>query len=162
MRSFFSFLLNFVESIFGKYINTIFNISANIFDFGELKVGVFVSRPDKRSVDERISKLEVAREALSESLTAIDQLKESAQKVKAEYENSRKELNKILESKQDTDGKLKSIRDAMQQDITTFRELAGVPNVNRERWIAFLAGILASIISAGIVAIIVWGWSWIF
>lgn len=116
----------------------------------------------RRDVIALAAKLDVARDALAESLGAIDQMKKDAQAAKEEYDATNASLQAILGSSQDAKVKLANIRAAMKQDVDAFQALAGVPNVKRERWVAFFAGVLASTVSTIVVALVVWGWSRIF
>lgn len=151
-----------LEAVLSAYAKAIFGVSKTLFEFGEIKIGIVATRVDKRPYEDRIAKLDVAREALTESLAAIDQMKKDAQAAKDEYTANNASLQAILGSSQDAEAKLANIRAAMKQDVDAFQTLAGVPNVKRERWIAFIAGVLASTVSAAIVAVGVWGSAKIF
>lgn len=159
MASLLIIILGALEKLFSSYAKPFFRLSARLVSVGEIQIGITATRPDDRPLDDRVAKLEVAREALVESLAAIDQMQTDARVAKDEYATNRRNLQAILESKQDAEAKLADIRAAMKQDVAAFQELAGVPNLNRERWIAFFAGVLASTISAALVALATFVWS---
>jgi hypothetical protein len=150
------------ERALAVYAKAFFGASRTIVEFGEFKIGFVTTRPDNRPYEDRIAKLDVARDALAESLAAIVQMKKDAQAAKEEYDTTNANLQAILGSSQDAEAKLANIRAAMKQDVDAFQALAGVPNVKRERWIAFFAGVLASTASTIVVAFVLWGWSHIF
>lgn len=107
-----------------------------LLDFSELKA--------KRSFDERVKRLDDAREALVESIAAIDQLSSDAQAVKLDHSRMVGELKTVTESKASAEKKLEEITRITNRDVSAFQTLAGVTNVRRERWIGFGSGVLAS------------------
>ncbi|MBV5270734.1 MAG: hypothetical protein JZU55_13580 [Afipia sp.] len=162
MDNFLRTIIEILEKVLAVYAKAFFGASKSIIEFGEIKIGFVSTRPDTRPYEERIAKLDVARDALAESLAAIDQMKVDAQAAKDEFETTNARLQAILGSSQDAEQKLANIRAAMKQDVDAFQTLAGVPDMKRERWIAFFAGILASTVSAAVVAIALWSWDKVF
>lgn len=157
MDSVIAVLVQSIQRLLGAYFRIFFDVASLVIGNGKFEIGIDL--PDtKKTYDERIAKIEIARDALVESLSAIDQMKIDAEKAKKDYEKNSENLNRIIESSQDAEEKLADIRAAMQSDISAFQSLAGVPNIKRERWIAFLAGILASTVSAVLVGIATWAW----
>lgn len=144
-----------------KYAGVFIGIIEAFLDVN-LNVIVGEESVEKRHIDDRLARLDVAKEALSESLAAIEELQLEAAETKRAYEASVHELKTILVSRADAEAKLVAIRQMMAQDVDAFRELAGVPDIRRERWIAFWGGVLASTVSAAVVALLVWGWQAIF
>lgn len=136
----------------------LFDVSEIIFKLGFLKVELKYPPVEKKHYDERIAQLDAARTAMADSIEAIDEIKKESETVKTEYEAIYADLQNILASKQDAEAKLTSVQQIISQDVNVFREVAGVPNIRRERWIAFIAGFLASTISAAFVALLIWGW----
>lgn len=126
--------------------------------FGGVGTRLAESLEPKEPLDDRLSKLETARAALADGLSAVTELQEAVQLSKRDYVSARADLEATLASKADAESKLKSIRQIMDQEVTAFRSLAGVPDVRRERVVGFLTGVLASIVAAAICAIAVWGW----
>ena len=95
-----------LERMLAGYAKAFFGASKTIIEFGEFKVGFVTTRPDKRPYEDRIAKLDVAREALAESLAAIEQMKEDAQAAKDEYDATSANLQAILGSSQDAEAKI--------------------------------------------------------
>lgn len=116
-------------------------------------VDLHIPRSEKRSVDERIARLDDAKAALTESLEAIDELRADAEAARTEHAAVVQALDTALSNKDDAEQKLESIRRIIAQDVSAFQEVAGVSNVRQERTIGFLSGICASIVATGI-------WTW--
>jgi hypothetical protein len=114
--------------------------------------------PSPPSIDQRLAKLEVAKAALMESLSAVEELQRQAEDSKVEHERVRSELAAAVASKDDAERKLEAIQKLIAQDVEAFQTLAGVPNVGKERLLGFVSGVLASIIASSLVALIVWAW----
>lgn len=104
----------------------------------------FTETKAKKTYDDRVRRLDDAREALSESLQAIDELAADAEKARSEYAQVVEALKVATESKQDAERTLAHIRAITNNDVGAFQLLAGVPNVRRERLIGFISGIVAS------------------
>lgn len=120
---------------------------------GVLGVDVSMSRSEKRSLDQRIARLDDAKAALTESLEAIDELRADAEVARTEHAAVVQALDTALSNKDDAEQKLESIRRIIEQDVSAFQEVAGVANIRKERLIGFLSGICASILATGI-------WTW--
>lgn len=108
-------------------------------------------------IDERLAKLDIARAALEESLTAINELQEEGFKAKIEHEAAKMRLEQVLATKGSAEKQLAEVRAFYERDMSTFRQLAGTPNMAVERTVAFLLGILASIVAS-----VVWNWQSVF
>ena len=112
---------------------------------------------DKGSIDERIKKIEAAKQNLLDGLSAIYELENEAEKNKYELENALIKLSKIKSDKINLDAELNNIKHVISSDVSTFQKLAGVPTEKekrKERIIGFFSGIIASIISAGIIWVV--------
>ena len=114
--------------------------------------------PEDETIDERIAKLEIARDALATSLTAIAELEDAAKRNKAEAEMALKELGRIHVEKQDVSNEVKAMRHLIRADIDAFRKAAGIPSERQRRkdkvagfWTGVAASIVASLIVGGIV-----------
>jgi multidrug efflux pump subunit AcrA (membrane-fusion protein) len=143
-----SSILWLVERFIEAYASTIYRIAG---EFGvDLK---FLAPADQRPIAQRIAKLDEARDALSEGLRAIDDLKEEARIAKEDYDKTLSSLDAILLSKADAEQKLDSVRGLLNKDVGALRTVVGFGNVNRERFIGFGSGVAASVIASGIV----WG-----
>ncbi len=110
---------------------------------------VEVSRP----IDARIARLDEARSALSDSLAAIDELRGEAASARAEHAVVLQNLESTLASKDDAEQKLASIRRIISEDVQSFREVAGVSDVRKERLIGFGSGVAASVVATAL-----WAW----
>lgn len=112
---------------------------------------------DKGSIDERIKKIEAAKQNLLDGLSAIKELEKEAEKNKYELENALIKLSKIKTDKINLEAELNNIKQVISSDASTFQKLAGVPTEKekrKERIIGFFSGIIASIISAGIIWVV--------
>ena len=110
---------------------------------------------DKGSIDERIKKIEAAKQNLLDGLSAIKELEKEAEKNKYELENALIKLSKIKTD--NLEAELNNIKQVISSDVSTFQKLAGVPTEKekrKERIIGFFSGIIASIISAGIIWVV--------
>lgn len=130
----------------------------------ESGLSVSLERPDNRvgSVDERIAKLDVAREHLADALFAIDGLKHSAEDSKVELAELQRRFAVLEEQKVSAETKLAGIKEVTRTDIEAFRTLAGIPNVRRERLIGFVSGLTASLIATALIFLVKYGWGHIF
>ena len=111
---------------------------------------------DKGSIDERIKKIETAKQSLLEGLSAIEELEKEAEKNKLELEDVLTKLSEIKKDKTNKETELNNIRQITAADVSAFKILAGVPTENEKRKdkiVAFCYGVAASIIAAGII----WG-----
>lgn len=148
-----SLLIDVVEAVVGRaifnYIRLFSRVVEAIFD---IKVAEFLEAAP-RSIDERLEKIEIARSALAESLSAIEDLQREAEKGKAEYARVAAELDAALRNRDEAAEKLQAIRALMAHDVGAFQALAGVPNLKRERIIAFFSGVFASLAASGAI----WG-----
>lgn len=72
-------------------------------------------------------------------------------------ENALIKLSKIKTDKINLEAELNNIKQVISSDVSTFQKLAGVPTEKekrKERIIGFFSGIIASIISAGIIWVV--------
>jgi chromosome segregation ATPase len=123
-----------------------------------------LERPSNRigSIDERIEKLDVAREHLADALLAIDDLKNTAKDSKIELAELQNRFTVLEEQKASAESKLEEIQIVTRSDIEAFRTLAGIPNVRRERFIGFVSGLVASLIATAIIFLSKYGWGYFF
>jgi hypothetical protein len=107
----------------------------------------------KESIDERIARIDLARTNLIESLHAIDELKDAAERNKREVEAAVHQLAQLEQDKMLLQKELDSIKTIAQTDVETFRKVAGVltpSQIRRERVIGFISGVVASTVASGI------------
>jgi hypothetical protein len=102
-------------------------------------------------IDKRLNRLDEAREALSETLTAVDELRDEIEVGRRDHQRILAELSRTLESKETADSKLSSLRELIETDQDTLREITAPQNVVRQHTIGFILGILASLAAAGLV-----------
>jgi len=81
--------------------------------FGEL--------PEK-NIDERIKKIDEARQNLVEGLRAIDELKAAAQENKEELEKALQTLSKVELEKAEAERELGQIRHIAESDVAVFKK----------------------------------------
>lgn len=146
-----------------REVNAIFDIVSRImrFIFGPVVMPFTLKlvQDSGSSLDERLKKLDIARESLQESLAAIEDLKEEANKNKRELEDAFYRLEKLEKEKESVENELQEIRKIANVDAQTFRNLVGIPSeddVFRERIIGLVTGIMASLLAAGFIAFLAW------
>lgn len=120
--------------------------------------------PPAGTIDERIAKIDIARENLAESLRAIDELKVAAEDNKKELQEALAKFQLLEKQKANAEIELQEIKRIAQADVETFRKLAGVPTepeVRKERIIGFVSGVLASLFAAGLIYVGNYAWGYI-
>lgn len=110
----------------------------------------------KGTLDERISKIDHARENLRDALAAMEEMH-------VEAEQNRRALEALKQSVTDAESKqasakneLDNIRTLANLDTEAVRNVLGVPTVAQkwvERALAFVLGVVASLLAA-------WIWTW--
>ena len=141
--------------LYFELIDRIFRVTLRIRSDSS---GISVSFHDPKTlsspIDERIKKIDSARENLVESLKAIDELKSTTHENKKELEEVLKKLGHIEKEKRSVEQELEKIRKITNSDIEIFRKLAGVPDDSdrkKERVVGFISGIVASLIASAII-----------
>jgi len=117
-------------------------------------VEISFDRGAELSIDERIRKIDRARENLVDGLAAIDELRQSAEKNKKEVQQALEQLAQLEKDKQDLQARLESTRQIIGSDVQVFREVAGIPSpaaIRRERVIGFISGVVALIVASGVI-----------
>lgn len=148
-------LVQGIDGLLSKLVGPLAKpISAAVREIALAPLGIDLEDSVRRAlIDQRLAKLDTARVALEESLSAIHELQEEGLKARVEHESAKVRLEKVLASKGDAEKQLAEVRAFYQRDIGTFRQLAGTPNMAVERTVSFLLGILASIVAS-----LVWNW----
>ncbi len=144
-----------LESALSLYINLI----AKILKRMRLRLtgsGIEISfdREVEASIDERIRKIDAARANLVDGLTAIDELRRSAEENKKEVQLALEQLAMLEQDKAQLQEKLQSVRQVISSDVEAFREVARVPSasdIRRERVVGFISGVVASIVASGVI-----------
>jgi len=113
---------------------------------------LFPIRRESRDIDDRIAQIDLAKKNLLSALSAIDELKHSAETSKAELAEVMERFEKAQAEKAIAEQELESVRGIANNDIEVFKKLAGVPSprqIAKERLIGFVIGVIASIIASG-------------
>ncbi|MEK9970267.1 MAG: hypothetical protein VW600_14100 [Ferrovibrio sp.] len=101
-------------------------------------------------IDERIRKLDMARENLVSGLHAIDELKAMAEVNKRDLSEVLARLEMLRQEKDLTERQLEEIKKIAGSDVETFQRIAGVPS-SKDKWversIGFTAGFVASVLA---------------
>ncbi len=108
---------------------------------------------EKAGLDERIKKIDQAKNNLLDSLQAIDELKVEAEANKLELTRVLAQLDRLDREKISLQRELDEIRNIAHTDVNIFRKVAGIPSksdVNRERIIGFISGVISSIVASAI------------
>ncbi|WP_105421846.1 hypothetical protein [Neorhizobium sp. T25_27] len=107
--------------------------------FGEMEV----------TVDQRIQKIDLARDNLAEALSAMDELKSSAEENRAELQRLQVALEKATAEKQDLSAYNQDLRKLAELEAESVRRALGMPTpreVLRSKVISFFAGVLVTIL----------------
>lgn len=123
---------------------------------GDPLTGVSVSliyKGTQQSLDERLAKIDVARENLAEALRAMDEIRDQAKDNKHALEALNRELEGTSREKENAAKEIETLRSLAQLDIETVRRALGVPTARRrmgELSFSFILGIIASLAAAWI------------
>ena len=123
----------------------------------------WISMPHEQatqSIDDRIAKIDEARNNLVEVLNAIDELRSAAEKNRHDAEAALRQLEQLEHDKANLEKDLASTRDIIEADVTVFKQIAGIPSaddIRRERVLGFITGVVSSVVASGVVWLIVWG-----
>ncbi len=131
---------------------------AQFFQFTVDRLAGGLIKPEE-SVDERIAKIDAARDYLIEGLKAVEELRSSADVSKRESELALRRLEQLIADKATMEEELTALRTVMNADVSAFRKVAGVPSqkdINRERLLGFVSGVVASLAAAGLIGVGVW------
>lgn len=118
------------------------------------KISLEIENESSQTIDERLAKIEIAKNNLMDSIKAIEELKAEAEKNKIEANLA---LNKLLQfkaEKEQAEKELSLVKTIAESDISTFKKIAGIPDnkeKNRDRLIGFVSGIFASLIASGLI-----------
>jgi hypothetical protein len=103
------------------------------------------------SVDERIAKIDVARDNLLEGLQAIDELKREAQENKRELAIAIQTIENLEQERSVAEKELRAIRGIADADTSMLRKVIGVPSqtqIWKERLFGFVSGVMASVVAS--------------
>jgi hypothetical protein len=142
---FISILVNTILDIWTKPV-----LRLKIED-GKPSVELFPHTSPVVSIDERIQRIDAARQNLAEALDAMDELKIAAEQNKAELATAIERLDAARQERASAEKELQGVREIAQSDIEVFKKLAGVPSkleIAKERLLGFLFGVLASVVAS--------------
>jgi hypothetical protein len=117
------------------------------------------------SIDERIKKIDAAKQNLQEGLLAIKELEEEAEKNKQEAKIALDRINQLNSDKNLLLEEVTLIKRVINVDVGAFQKVAGVPTerqIKRERIIGFISGIVASIVATALIWLFVQGYYYFF
>jgi len=118
-----------------------------------VRVSFLPARPETSGIDERLAQIDQARESLVSALSAVNDLKATAERNKAELRDALERIEQTRVEKAIADKQLKSVKQIAQADVEVFKSLAGIPSraqILQERFIGFIIGVLASLMASGI------------
>jgi hypothetical protein len=111
---------------------------------------------ESENIDQRIKKIDLARENLIDGLKAIDELKKAAEHNKSELVVALEQLEKLKNYKKNEEKNLSEIKKIASIDLETFQKVAGIASKKEktnERIIGFVFGIITSILATIIIYI---------
>jgi hypothetical protein len=103
----------------------------------------------ERSIDQRLEKINHARDNLREALAAVDELQDNAEESRKSLATVTAALAKAEQQEAALNAKLDSLRQLRNVDVDIARDVFGIPNAVdkwRERIWGFLFGILAGLL----------------
>ncbi len=120
---------------------------------------VSIEKEQTSSAAERIRKLDEAKDSLVEGLEAIEELKREAKVSQVEVEKALGQITALEENKASLEQELKHVKTLIKADVNTFRKVAGLSDadVQKERILGFVSGVLASIIASALISGTIWG-----
>lgn len=122
------------------------SVTASVGPFGVKITGPFVSQ----SIDERLQKIELARQSLSDALEAVESLRKSAEENKRDLSDITGAIEKAQLQKRGVSEELEALKGIAAMESVAVRKALKLPNAVdlwRERIIAFLFGIGASVLA---------------
>lgn len=144
-----------MDNVLALYIELIAKILKRLrFRIRGGAIEVSFDRKVEENIDERIRKIDVARANLVDGLSAIDELRQSAEDNKKEVQAALEQLAVLEKDKAHLQEKLQSVRQVISSDVQAFREVAGIPSqsdIRRERVVGFVSGVIASIVASGVI-----------
>jgi len=97
-----------------------------------------VDRPPGQSlgqdIDERLLQIDVARSSLETALAAIDELKQLADKNKADLDEALARLHEANENKMTAEQQAEVARQVARVDVSALRKVVGIPTRTQVAW----------------------------
>lgn len=120
------------------------------------KIDVRLSTPfTSESIDARLDKIETARQSLTEALSAMDELKQTAETNKRDLEILTDAIARAESDKADLHTQLDALKKLSDIDTTAVREALRIPT-EVDKWKERIWGFLVGGIVAGIIASATW------
>lgn len=107
-----------------------------------------------QTIDERIEKLDDAKEALTQGLAAIDELHGDAKRHKKEVQKALLDLNALNSETEELEAKKESIAKILESEVSAFQDVAGIPSASqqsRDKILGFISGVIASLVASGLI-----------
>lgn len=128
-------------------------IKIGLGPFGSIDVAL--STPfTERSIDERLEKIETARQNLAEALTAMDEMRDVAESNKRDLERLTNSISKAESDKADLNAQLDALKQIAAIDSDAVREALRLPT-EVDKWKERIWGFIFGLI-AGLIATVVW------
>ncbi len=148
-----------IEPFLSGYIDIIEKILKGIRITKVRVLGVEISINNSTgSIDERIKKIEVAKQNLMEGLSAIKELETEAENNKKEVRKALLQIESLKANKDNLEEELQSIKKVISSDVTAFKKIAGIPSEKqkkKDRYLGFVSGVIASILASIVVTLVV-------
>lgn len=146
-------ILSVLAKAYIEIINRLLrDMGASPIKFRSSSRGVSISVDDgSERLDERIAKIDTARQSLTEALAAMDELKSRAEENKHELEFLTRQVERAELDKANLSGELKTLKNMAALDTEAVRKVLRVPTqvgIWTERVISFLLGVAASVLAS--------------
>lgn len=135
----------FVTQVVAEIARTLLRQSVTV---GGLRLSVGLDL--RQSFDERLRKIEHARENLTDALSAMDELQAQVEENMRALNELNRAIDGAAQEKDAVSQELKTVRTLAELDTETVRRALGVPTrakIWADRAIAFVLGIAASLIA---------------
>lgn len=128
-----------------------------LIEAGAISLGVKLKRRSdaglNQTLDERLAKIDHARDNLADALEAMDDLRRQAEENKHALEALNRAVQGATRERDAVTSELDTVRSLAALDTETVRRALGVPSPARvwaERLISFVLGVVASLVASAI------------
>ncbi|WP_262047910.1 hypothetical protein [Bradyrhizobium sp. Bra78] len=148
-------ILSVLAEVYIEIINRLLrDLGVSTLKVRSSRRGVSISMDDGSDrLDERIAKIDIARQSLTEALAAMDELKSRAEENKIELELLAQQVERAELDKVNLSGELKTLKDMAALDTESVRKILKLPtqvSIWTERVISFLLGVVASVLASAL------------
>lgn len=151
--------MSMIEPLLSNYIDLIGNLLRKVKIRKVKFLGIEVDiDSETTSIDDRIKKIEIAKQNLIDGLSAIEELKKEAEINKKEAESALLQIESLRAHKSNLEDEISRVKQIITTDVTTFKMVAGIPSdkqIRKERITGFISGVIASVVATGIVSLII-------